>query len=102
MGFGGYQIIDLENKNHSNDVGMVHKGIYDKIEGTRKPIMLANVVINNTEYHNMFVTFNIIGDAYVGTFRLNEGNVDMPDEYRVDYTILVEDTDVVTFIWEEI
>ena len=101
MGFGGYQIIDLESKNHSNSVGMMHKGIYDKIEGTRKPIMLTNVVIDNTEYHNMFVTFNIIGDAYVGRISLYDGSVEAPRDDSKNISVLIEDTDVVTFEWEE-
>lgn len=36
MSKGGYQIIDLKNKNHNIGEAVHHEGIYDKIEGTRK------------------------------------------------------------------
>lgn len=85
---GGYQIIDLENKNHEVGVGMVHEGIYDKIEGTRKAIMLSGVVLAGVEYHDVFVQPVLDGSDYV-TAIVNPFT-------NVKVLIRITDTDVVT------
>lgn len=79
---GGYKIIDLKGKDHTVGVGMVHDGIYDAIEGTKKPIMLSNIVIAGTEYKDIFVTVNLLESAFI------------IDVYG--YTFTVQSTDVVT------
>lgn len=79
---GGYQIIDFNDHNHTVGVGAVHEGIYDKIEGTRKAILLSGIVVGGTEYHDMFVFPTVDGSNFVMTLD--------------KYTITVEDTDVVT------
>lgn len=87
---GGYQIIDFENKNHEVDVGVVHEGIYDKIEGTRKPIMLSGLVFKDTELHDCFALPSIVGSAFVFPIVTYIGS------NIVTMLIKVEDTDVVT------
>lgn len=67
MATGGYQIIDLENKELTLATGMVFEGIYDKIEGTRKPILISGINIEGTEYHDTFVELTVSGSSYVGT-----------------------------------
>lgn len=82
MKIGGYQIIDLKGKNLTTDVGMVYDGVYELIEGTRKPILLSGIQVDNTEYQDVFVSVSINGSA----FELKA--------YNKIFTI--EDTDVVT------
>lgn len=53
---GGYQIINLEGKNLAAGSAATVAGIYDKIEGTNKAILITGVVISDTEYHDAFVT----------------------------------------------
>lgn len=79
---GGYKIIDLKKKNHTTGVGMLNDGIYDAIEETTKPIMLSNLVYEDKEYKDVFVTVN-----------LNESNF-VINVYGL--TITITSTDVVT------
>lgn len=88
MSKGGYQIIDLKNKNHNIGESVYHEGIYDKIEGTRKVILLSNIVIENVEYHDMFVFPMVSGTTFV--MDLNKIGGDNR------FVINVEDDDTVT------
>ena len=63
---GGYQIIDLQNKPLTTGVGATFNGIYDKIKGTRKAILVTGVNIANTEYHDTHVDFIASGNTYTG------------------------------------
>ena len=62
---GGYQIVSLNDVNHNLGVSVKHHGIYDKIEGTRKVILLSGIKINNVEYHDMFVFPMVDGGNFV-------------------------------------
>ena len=64
---GGYQIIDLGNKKLTIGTGMVYDGIYDKIEGTRKAILVSGLNVGGTEYHDTFVELTVSGTDYTGT-----------------------------------
>lgn len=64
---GGYQIIDLQNKELESGVGMVYEGTYDKIEGTRKAILISGLNVGGTEYHDTFVELTVNGSNYEGT-----------------------------------
>lgn len=61
---GGYQIIDLKNKvlSETGD-GTLISGIYELIEGTRKPLLIQNVVIEVSgspkEFRDFFVSPSI-------------------------------------------
>lgn len=79
---GGYQIINFNDKNHELNVGIIHEGIYEKIEGTRKAILISGLVIDNVEYHDVFVFPRVVGSNFM--FKIDEFNV------------TIEDTDVVT------
>ena len=80
---GGYKIIDLKGKDHTVGVGMVHDGLYDAIEGTKKPIMLSNIVIDETEYKDIFVTVALNESDFKATV--------------YGYTMTINSNDVVTF-----
>lgn len=67
MKVGGYQIIDLENRNLEPDVGVVFNGIYELLEGTRKPILLSGLQFNGFELHDIFCDFVPIDGVYVST-----------------------------------
>lgn len=79
---GGYQIIDLKNKILTSGVGVVYDGIYDKVEGTRKPILVSGLNVGGTEYHDSFVDFTVSGTTFTGTI--------------YGKTITIADTDTVT------
>lgn len=86
---GGYQIIDLENRDLRNNVGMQYEGIYEKIEGTRKPLLISGLHLQGVEYHDMFVFPVVVGSAFVMHILLDASNNSFIE-------IKVEDTDVVT------
>lgn len=75
MKIGGYQIIDFKNKPLQFGVGMVYDGIYDLIEGTRKPILLSGLTVkvdieeDDTsvvlESHDLFSFPTLDGSNYV-------------------------------------
>ena len=87
---GGYQIIDLGDKEHTSGVGMTHDGIYDKIEGTRKAILLSGIVIDDVEYHDTFINPVVNGTKYVAVVNVNPSK-------NEEYVINIQDNDVVTF-----
>ena len=64
---GGYQIIDLKNEALTSGVGVVYDGIYDKVKGTRKPILVSGLNVGGTEYHDSFVDFTVSGTTFTGT-----------------------------------
>lgn len=88
MKIGGYQIIDLQNKPLSG-VGMQYEGLYEKIEGTKKPILLSGLNVDGTEYHDAFVNINVDGGNFVLTYPIFTGELS-------SIIITIEDTNVVT------
>lgn len=81
---GGYQIINLENKDLTTGVGMQYSKLYEKIEGTRKPILLSGIQIDGTEYHDCFVEPIVDGTNYNVT--------------AYGKTITISDLDIVTVL----
>lgn len=79
---GGYQIIDLKNKDISTGVGMLFDGIYDTIEGTRKAVLVTGLQYEGVEYADTFVELHVEGSAYIGNI--------------YGKNINIQDTDVVT------
>lgn len=77
---GGYQIINLDGVDLRTDIGMQYEGLYEKIEGTRKPIIISGISIDGTEYHDAYVTPKVIGgsyefDVYGYHFRVQDNDV---------------------------
>lgn len=66
MNKGGYQILDLKNTNFALGTGAVVSGVYGKIAGTKKPILVSGIVIAGTEYHDTYVDFTINNTAFDG------------------------------------
>lgn len=67
MNKGGYQIIDLKNKNFTLGTGMVVEGAYKKIEGTLKPIYFSGISIAGVEYHDCYIQLAVNGSNFEGT-----------------------------------
>lgn len=65
MNTGGYQIINLENRPLTLNVGMVYDGIYDKIERTTKAILITGLTVNGFEKRDEFCTVTLSGSGYV-------------------------------------
>lgn len=77
---GGYQVIDLKNKNLISGVGMQYSGLYDLIEGTRKPILVSGIQLDSEEYHDAFAEVSANGsqyefDLYGYLFTINDNDV---------------------------
>lgn len=87
---GGYQIINLNEHPHTSGVGAIHEGIYDRIEGTRKPILLSGIVLDDVEYHDTYIFPTINGTNYVAVVGRNPTT-------NEEIVINIQDTDVVTF-----
>lgn len=66
MNKGGYQILDLKNTNFALGTGAVVAGVYGKIAGTKKPILVSGIMIAGTEYHDTYVDFTINNTAFEG------------------------------------
>lgn len=83
---GGYQIIDFKGVNHEPNVGMVHEGIYDIIEGSTGPFMASNIVIDDIE----------VKDVFIHNLHL-EGSTYKFSVYNDTYVCSITDHDIVTF-----
>lgn len=64
---GGYQILDLSNYDFTLDNTQYVNGAYEKIEGTRKVILVSGLTVNGTEYRDAFVDFNVESGNFVGS-----------------------------------
>ena len=93
MNKGGYQIINLENHPATSGVGFIVEGIHSKIEGTRKPILLSGITVDDVEYHDTYI-FPCVNDTnYVAVVGRNPTT-------NVEYHINIQDNDMVTFTTE--
>ena len=82
---GGYQIIDLKGRNFQPAIGQVIDGIYDLIEGTKKPILITNFVVTGVEQHDFFAQVKIVDSSFQISTPITNAK-----------TITITDTDVVT------
>lgn len=64
---GGYQILDLSGHSFTTGASGYVKGAYEKIEGTRKVILVSGLEVDGTEYRDAFVDFSVNESNYVGT-----------------------------------
>lgn len=88
---GGYKLVSLKNKNFDIDGSSnTHtiKGIYDAIENNyHKNVLLCDIIINDVERVERFVTFGLNGTTYTGYLTINDAT---------NYVITITDEDVVT------
>lgn len=68
MATGGYQIIDLTGHSFSDGVTSYAKGVYDKLEGTRKATLVSGLEFEGEELKDMFVNFAVMNSNFVGFY----------------------------------
>lgn len=83
---GGYKIINLKETNFTDGTAMMIPGIYDSIESTRKPTLVSGLILDDTEYQDAFVSFEVQGSNFVG--KIFNGDAEIK--------ITITDTDAVT------
>ena len=62
---GGYVIVDLGGVNFKYDTPVKIDGIFNKIKGGTKPVLLSGIVIENMAYCDRFVSPEISGNNLV-------------------------------------
>ena len=92
MSVGGYQIIDLKNFKFigDNSDSFTIDGIYDKIAGTKKPILITGLYVNNTKAQN-FYCYPIVGK--------NECVITTPKIDTYAYTITITRIDTIKVMY---
>lgn len=66
MANGGYKIIDLKGTSLSTTAKTI-EGVYAGIGSTKKPIMLCNINIGGTAYHDTIINITVSSSKYVWT-----------------------------------
>lgn len=80
---GGYQILDLQNKNLTSGNGIIYEGAYDKLKGNRKPILVSGLKFGGIEYRDTFVEFSLNAASYQGTIYGKTITVETNDKVSV-------------------
>lgn len=89
---GGYTIVNLHDVNFTIGTGQKIPGIYDKIEGTRKPILLTGITVGGIERMDRYTCFGLEGTTYVSDATISYAT----DIVRVE----IQQDDTVTFTRE--
>ena len=73
MNVGGYQIIDFNNFPFigDNTDSLTIDGIYDKIVGTKKPILITGLCVSNTKAQNFYCYPLVDGSIVITTPKIN-------------------------------
>ena len=75
---GGYKIIDLSPYPLTDSTELTIPGIYDRVEGTRKAVMVSGLSIadttTTTEFPDFFALFAVDGTDLVYTTVLGDGS----------------------------
>ena len=64
---GGYQILDLSGYNFLMSQAQNVPGAFEKIEGTRKVILVSGLTFDGVEYRDAFVNFISEAGNFEGT-----------------------------------
>lgn len=94
---GGYQIINLDNVEHKQNVGVVHDGIYSKIKGTQKPIMISGINIGGFDYHDCYVKPKDVNSKY--EFEMYGYKVTINSDDVVTFEVIKSDTGIKRFLF---
>lgn len=74
MARGGYQVLDIKNKDLTIGEATEITGTYETLEGNyRKAILLSNLVIGGVEYPNRFVEFGTEQSKFVTHLSIDGG-----------------------------
>ncbi len=88
---GGYKIVSLNGVGLMNSEGVTISGTYAKLENNyRKAILLADVVINDIEYPDMWPTVTIDGGSYVLDLGADLGKITVTAEDLVTFSAAAE------------
>lgn len=91
---GGYQIIDLEDRNFTKLSTQNYKGIYEKLYSTRKPSILSGIKIDGVKQRDVFANFRkTAADQYKCYFDCTIGNTSQT------INVTVYNTDSVMITW---
>lgn len=90
---GGYQIIDLEDRNFTKLSNQTYKGIYEKLDNTRKPCILSGIKLNGIELRDVFVNFTKSGNQYTCHFEC------VIENKNATVIVTVGNTDNVLITW---
>ena len=63
---GGYQIIDLSGNTFTTGSTTYVENAYEKIEGTRKVILVSGLELDGVEHRDSFVDFTVDSGNFVG------------------------------------
>ena len=66
MANGGYRIIDLKNVSVGSTAKTID-GVYDAIENTNKQLLLTNINIGGTKYHDTIIDVTVSSSKFVWT-----------------------------------
>lgn len=81
---GGYQIIDLQNKNFEYGSGrIVFPGMYDSVVGSNKVILVSGIVVDGMKHRDCFGLTEIYDNEFI--IQIENG----------DFSVHVQDNDVV-------
>ena len=90
---GGYQIIDLEDRNFTKLSNQTYKGIYEKLDSTRKPCILSGIKLDGIERRDVFVNFTKSANQYSCSFEC------IIESKSVSVIVTVGNTDNVLITW---
>lgn len=81
---GGYQIINFDGVEFRTGISMQCEGLYEKIEGTRKAILLSGLTVDGKEYHDVYINPQIFTYSFLfdcGDFILDISDRDICTVY---------------------
>ena len=88
---GGYKIVSLNGVGLMNSEGVTISGTYAKLENNyRKAILLADVVIDDIEYPDMWPAVTISGASYVLDLGADLGKITVTAEDLVTFSAAAE------------
>lgn len=90
MAIGGYQIIDFKNFHFDGSNSVVIKGLYNLINNTTKPILLANFYWTNLHFRNMWVNFITIDEINVAIITFGTSIISIAVSSSDTVTVIVE------------
>lgn len=65
---GGYQILDLSGIDFRIGISQYVRGAYEKLESTRKAILVSGLTVGDVEYRDMFLDFFVSNGNFVTKF----------------------------------
>ena len=80
---GGYQMVSLKNYNFTLSTPHKIDNVYDLIEGTKKPILLCDIVVGGKEQNDLFCEAVVSGSNFVITTKKYTITISSQDEVTI-------------------